>query len=58
MSDVAGLPTVFLIDQVRSIDTRYIVGDPVDHLSRNELEVVEFALAHYLGIHRAHPLRP
>ncbi|MGO1542863.1 MAG: type II toxin-antitoxin system PemK/MazF family toxin [Gulosibacter sp.] len=47
---VAGKSTRFLIDQIRSIDTNYLVGDPLDFLSRGEMAEVEFALARYLGI--------
>lgn len=32
------------VDQIRSIDTRYVVGDLVDHLTR-----VDLALARSLG---------
>lgn len=39
-----------LIDQVRSIDVDYVVGDPVDYLTREQLGEVELALAHYLGV--------
>ncbi len=45
--------TRLLVDQVRSIDTRYVVGDPVDYLTRDQLGEVELALAHYLGVHNA-----
>lgn len=48
--EIAGRPTRLLVDQIRSIDTDYIVGEPVDYLSRNQLTEVEFALAQYLGI--------
>lgn len=48
--EIAGRPTRMLIDQIRSIDTDYLVGDPVDFLSRDQLAQVELALAHYLGI--------
>lgn len=44
-----------LVDQVRSIDTHYVVGDPVDYLTRDQLAEVELALGHYLGVHAAHP---
>ncbi|QQS00539.1 MAG: type II toxin-antitoxin system PemK/MazF family toxin [Austwickia sp.] len=50
---VAGEPTRLLVDQVRSIDVRYIVGEPVDYLVPVELGQVELALAHYLGVHDA-----
>lgn len=39
-----------LVDQIRSIDTDYLVGDPVDYLSRDQMNEVELALAHYLGL--------
>ena len=47
--EVAGRQTRLLIDQIRSIDTAYI-GEPVEVLSRADLEDVEVRLAHYLGI--------
>lgn len=49
--EIAGKQTRLLVDQVRSIDVDYVVGDPVDYLSREALAEVELALAHYLGIH-------
>ena len=55
--EIAGGPTRMLIDQIRSIDINYIVGDPVDYLSRDELGEVELALAHYLGVQDAAPPR-
>src|SRR5699024_4775713 len=48
--EIAGQVTKLLVDQVRSIDVDYIVGEPVDYLARDQLGQVEFALAHYLGI--------
>lgn len=54
---IAGRSTRLLVDQIRSIDTRYIVGDPVDYLSRDELAEVELALAHYLCVQNADPRR-
>jgi mRNA interferase MazF len=39
-----------LVDQIRSIDVDYVVGDPVDYLTWNQLAEVELALAHYLGV--------
>lgn len=48
--EIAGRPTRLLVDQIRSIDTDYLVGEPVDYLSRDQLAEVELALAHYLGI--------
>ncbi|MFT4166171.1 MAG: type II toxin-antitoxin system PemK/MazF family toxin [Microlunatus sp.] len=55
--EIAGRPTRMLVDQICSIDTDYVVGEPVDYLTRDELAEVELALAHYLGIHTATPTR-
>lgn len=49
-TQIAGRTTRFLVDQIRSIDTDYLVGDPVDYLSRDQMNEVELALAHHLGI--------
>ena len=46
-----------LVDQIRSIDTNYVVGDPVDYLTRDQLAAIELALAHYLGVQVAMPPR-
>ncbi len=46
-----------LVDQIRSIDVDYVVGDPVDYLIRDDLAEVELALAHYLGVQGSNPLR-
>ncbi|WP_322645508.1 type II toxin-antitoxin system PemK/MazF family toxin [Oerskovia flava] len=51
--EVADQTTVFLIDQVRTIDVDYIVGDPVDYLHHDDLAKVEDALSRYLGLHPA-----
>jgi mRNA interferase MazF len=56
--EVAGRTTRLLVDQIRSIDIRYVEGDPVDYLTRDQLFEVELALAHYLGIQDATPPRP
>ena len=48
--EVAGRATRMLVDQIRSIDTDHLTGDPVDYLSRDAMAEVELALAHYLGI--------
>lgn len=53
--EIAGQPTRMLVDQVRSIDTDYLVGDPVDYLARDQLVEVELALAHYLGVQEGTP---
>jgi len=57
-TEIAGQVTRLLVDQVRSIDTRYVVGDPVDYLTRDQLMDVELALAHYLGVQDATPPHP
>ena len=53
--EIAGRPTRMLVDQIRSIDIDYVVGDPVDYLTRDQLAQVELALAHYLGVQDATP---
>ena len=53
--EIAGRPTRMLIDQICSIDTDYLVGDPVDYMTRDQLSEVEFALAHYLGLQAVSP---
>lgn len=53
--EVAGQSTRILVDQIRSIDTDHLIGDPVDYLSRDQLAEVELALAHYLGIDSVAP---
>lgn len=55
--EVAGRLTRILVDQIRSIDLDYVVGDPVDYLARDQLAEVELALAHYLGVHDPFPFR-
>lgn len=47
--ELTGRLTRMLIDQIRSIDIDYVVGDPVDYLTRDQLAGVDLALAHYLG---------
>jgi mRNA interferase MazF len=42
--------TTFLVDRIRSIDTDYIVGDPVHYLDRDELAEIEHAVTRYLGL--------
>lgn len=53
--EIDGRSTRLLVDQIRSIDTNYVVDDPVDFLNRDELAEVELALAHYLGVQDASP---
>ncbi len=53
--EIAGRLTRILVDQVRSIDVDYLVGDPVGYLTRNEFAAVELALAQYLGLQDTAP---
>lgn len=48
--EIHGQETRFLVDQIRSIGTDYIIGDPVHYLERDELTEVEHAVARYLGL--------
>ncbi len=48
--EINGQETRVLVDQIRSIDTDYIIGDPVHYLERDELAEVEQAVARYLGL--------
>ncbi|GLI27054.1 putative toxin [Agromyces rhizosphaerae] len=53
--EVAGRPTRLLVDQIRSIDVDYVIGDPVDFLTSDQLADVDLAVAHYLGVVTAPP---
>jgi mRNA interferase MazF len=48
--EVAGTPTVFLVDQMRAVDVDYFGAEPIDYLPADELAAVEEAVARYLGI--------
>lgn len=48
--EIDGQMTRFLVDQIRSIDTTCLHGDPVYYLDHDELSEVERAVAHYLGL--------
>lgn len=48
--DIHGQLTRFLVDQIRSIDTNYVHGDPVHSLDHHELHEIAYAVAHYLGL--------
>ncbi len=48
--EINGQETRVLVDQICSIDTDYIIGDPVHYLERDELAEVEHAVARYLGL--------
>lgn len=47
---VAGRTTRLLVDQLRTIDTRYVTGDLVDFLKREDMAQVEYAVVRYLGL--------
>jgi len=49
---VAGRETKVLIDQIRTIDTSYVVGDLVDYLSRDDMAQIEHSLSRYFGLLR------
>lgn len=48
--EIAGVPTRFLVEQLRTVDVTFIHGDPVHYLDRDELAEVEHAVARYLGL--------
>jgi mRNA interferase MazF len=48
--EIAGTRTRLLVDQIRSIDTRFVDDDPVDVLEAHQLVDIERALAYYLGL--------
>jgi mRNA interferase MazF len=39
-----------VIDQIRSIDTSFVHGDPVHYLGHHELMEIETAIVRYLGL--------
>lgn len=49
---IAGRDTKILIDQIRTIDTRYVTGELVDYLSHDDMAQVEHGLSRYLGLRR------
>jgi hypothetical protein len=49
---IAGRETKILIDQIRTIDVSYVVGDLVDYLSRDDMAQVEHSLSRYFGLLR------
>jgi mRNA interferase MazF len=48
--EINGQETRFLVDQIRSIDIGYLIGDPVHYLERDELAEIEHAVIRYLGL--------
>jgi mRNA interferase MazF len=49
---IAGRDTKILVDQIRTIDVAYVVGELVDYLSRDDMAHVEHSLSRYLGFLR------
>jgi mRNA interferase MazF len=49
---IAGRDTKILIDQIRTIDTRYVSGELVDYLSRDDMAQVEHCLSRHFGLLR------
>lgn len=49
---IAGRETRILIDQIRTIDVSYVVGEVVDYLSRDDMAQVEHGLSRYFGLMR------
>ncbi|PZH00230.1 PemK family transcriptional regulator [Streptomyces sp. NTH33] len=45
-----GTRTRLPADRIRTLDTRYIHGDPVHCLDRDEMAEVEHAVSRYLGL--------
>lgn len=50
--EVAGRSTRLLVDQIRSIDVSYLVGDPVGFLSAEDMGRLDATICHYLGLGR------
>lgn len=48
--ELMGVGTRFLVDQIRTVDTAYIHGDPVGYLDGDEMAEIENALVRYLGL--------
>ena len=48
--ELDGTPTRFLADQIRTIDVKFVHGDPAFYLERDEMAEVEQAAARYLGL--------
>ena len=49
---IAGRDTKILIDQIRTVDVSYVVGELVDYLSRDDMAQVEHGLSRYFGLLR------
>jgi len=49
---IAGRDTKIMIDQIRTIDTRYVAGELVDYLSHDDMAQVGQCLSRHLGLLR------
>ena len=49
---IAGRETRILVDQIRTIDVSYVMGELVDYLSRDDMAQVDHTLSRYLGLLR------
>ena len=47
---IARRGTKILVDQIRTIDIRYVTGELVDYLSRDDMAQVEHCLSRHLGL--------
>ncbi|MFZ4188938.1 type II toxin-antitoxin system PemK/MazF family toxin [Streptomyces pseudogriseolus] len=47
---IAGQETLALTDHIRTVDTRFVGSEPVDHLIARDLAQVEFALGRLLSL--------
>ncbi|WP_280400645.1 type II toxin-antitoxin system PemK/MazF family toxin [Nocardia carnea] len=50
--ELMGQPTWLLVDQIRSIDSSYLLGDPVGYLTAEEMEALDHVIRRYLGLGR------
>jgi mRNA interferase MazF len=48
--EISGQPTRLLVDQIRSIDARFVHGDPVHCFEHDELAEIEHAVRRYVGL--------
>jgi mRNA interferase MazF len=48
--EIAGRDTLALTDQIRTIDKRFVVDEPVDHLTGADMAQVEYALGRLLAL--------
>ncbi|MFJ9178858.1 type II toxin-antitoxin system PemK/MazF family toxin [Streptomyces sp. NPDC102360] len=48
--EIGGTLTRLLVDQMRTVDTQFLHGDPVHYLDRDEMAEVEHAVSRYLGL--------